>query len=90
MILYQDNNWLAVDKPTGLATHAGQPGELGAVEWLDLHLGQEAHVMSRLDRGTSGVLLLARHPVAAAAGNACADCRLDSSDCAPSPGSPSG
>lgn len=67
MILYQDNDWLAVDKPTGLATHAGTPGELGAVEWLDLHLGQNAHVMSRLDRGTSGVLLLARHPAAAAA-----------------------
>ncbi len=66
MILYQDNDWLAVDKPTGLATHAGKPGELGAVEWLALHLGLEAHVISRLDRGTSGVLLLARNPAAAA------------------------
>ena len=59
MILYQDNHWLAVDKPTGMATHAGKPGELGAVEWLELHLGLKTHVVSRLDRGTSGVLLLA-------------------------------
>lgn len=66
MILYRDERWLAVDKPTGLATHAGKPGELGAVEWLDLHRGWTSHVISRLDRGTSGVLLLARTPAQAA------------------------
>lgn len=60
MILHQDGDWLAVDKPTGLATHGGHPGELGAVEWLALHLGLEAFVVSRLDAGTSGVLWLAR------------------------------
>ncbi len=59
MIIYRDNQWLAVDKPAGMATHAGKPGELGAVEWLELHLGLKTHVVSRLDRGTSGVLLLA-------------------------------
>jgi 23S rRNA G2069 N7-methylase RlmK/C1962 C5-methylase RlmI len=61
VILYQDQDWLAVDKPAGLATHAGQPGELGAVEWLALHLDLETFVVSRLDAGTSGVLWLARH-----------------------------
>lgn len=60
MILYQDNDWLAVDKPTGLATHGGHPGELGAAEWLALHLDRETYVVSRLDVGTSGVLWLAR------------------------------
>ena len=59
VIIHQSNNWLVVDKPAGLATHAGKPGELGAVEWLELHLGLKTHVVSRLDRGTSGVLLLA-------------------------------
>jgi 23S rRNA (cytosine1962-C5)-methyltransferase len=66
MILYRDTDWLAVDKPAGLATHAGKPGELGVVEWLELHLRLKTHVVSRLDRGTSGVLLLARTPEAAA------------------------
>ncbi|MEN8008278.1 MAG: class I SAM-dependent methyltransferase [Candidatus Krumholzibacteriota bacterium] len=66
MIIHQGNNWLAVDKPAGLATHAGKPGELGAVEWLELHLGLKTHVVSRLDRGTSGVLLLAMDPGASA------------------------
>ena len=59
MILYRDQDWLAVDKPTDLATHGGHAGELGAVEWLALHLGLEAFVVSRLDAGTSGVLWLA-------------------------------
>lgn len=65
IILYRDTDWLVVNKPTGLATHAGQPGELGVVEWLELHLGYETHVVSRLDRGTSGALLLALNPAAA-------------------------
>ncbi len=66
MILHQDNDWLAVDKPTGLATHGGHPGETGAVEWLALHLGLDAFVVSRLDVGTSGVLWLARTRAASA------------------------
>lgn len=60
MILHRDADWLVVDKPTGMATHGGHAGELGAVEWLALHLGEEAYVVSRLDVGTSGVLWLAR------------------------------
>lgn len=66
MILYRDERWLAVDKPCGMATHAPHPGELGAVEWLALHRDETAHVVSRLDRGTSGVLLLARDAAASA------------------------
>ncbi|MDX2472224.1 MAG: pseudouridine synthase, partial [Candidatus Krumholzibacteria bacterium] len=66
MILHHDTDWLVVDKPTGMATHAGQPGELGVVEWLALHVSLDTHVVSRLDRGTSGALLLARNPAAAA------------------------
>ncbi len=65
LILHRDPNWLVVDKPAGMATHAGKPGELGVVEWLDLHLGLAAHVVSRLDRSTSGALLLALDPGAA-------------------------
>ncbi len=66
LILHRDPDWLVVNKPPGMATHAGKPGELGVVEWLDLHLGITAHVVSRLDRDTSGALLLAMNPEAAA------------------------
>jgi 23S rRNA (cytosine1962-C5)-methyltransferase len=66
MILHQDEHWLVVDKPAGMATHAPRAGELGTVEWLELHLGLKTHVVSRLDRETSGVLLLARDAAASA------------------------
>lgn len=64
MILYQDDHWIVINKPVGLATHAGNPGELGVAEWLELHHGIKTYVVSRLDRGTSGVLLLALSPEA--------------------------
>jgi len=66
VILHEDQAWLAVAKPSGLATHAPREGELGAVEWLELHLDRPVHVVSRLDRGTSGVLLLAKDAAASA------------------------
>lgn len=66
MILHEGKNWLAVAKPSGLPTHAPRPGVLGAAEWLRLHLGHDIHVISRLDAGTSGVLLMARSRTAAA------------------------
>lgn len=61
-ILYQDNKWLAVNKPSGISTHRAHPGDLGLVEWLELHHGLKVHICSRLDKGTSGVLLLALTP----------------------------
>ena len=60
--LYQDNKWLVVNKPSGISTHRAHPGDLGLVEWLDLHQNLQVHICSRLDKGTSGVLLFARTP----------------------------
>jgi 23S rRNA (cytosine1962-C5)-methyltransferase len=42
-----------------MSTHAAHPGDLGVAEWLKLHLDQTVHVCSRLDKGTSGVLVMA-------------------------------
>ena len=64
--LYRDHHWLVVEKPTGLSTHTPQEGELGLAEWLELHYGLSVHICSRLDKGTSGVLLLALTPEASA------------------------
>ena len=60
-ILYEDGDWLIVDKPIGLATHGTRSGDTGLVEWLALHQGRHLHICSRLDKGTSGVLLFATH-----------------------------
>lgn len=61
MILYEDNDWLVVNKPTGLSTHGARAGDLGMAEWLGLHLDRQLHICSRLDKGTSGILLFAKN-----------------------------
>ncbi|RUM42281.1 MAG: hypothetical protein DSY80_07390 [Desulfocapsa sp.] len=60
--LYKDENWLVVEKPSGISTHSAHGGELGLVEWLALHHDERAYICSRLDKGTSGLLLFARSP----------------------------
>ena len=61
-ILYEDEALLAVDKPAGLAVHGGSGVSLGLIEQLraarpDASFLELAH---RLDRETSGVLLVAK------------------------------
>ncbi|MEN8141720.1 MAG: class I SAM-dependent methyltransferase, partial [Thermodesulfobacteriota bacterium] len=65
-LLFSDDSWLVVNKPTGLSSHASQAGGQGLVEWLQLHLGHSLHLCSRLDKGTSGLILLARDASASA------------------------
>ena len=64
VFLYEDDKWLIVNKPTGLSTYATNPGGLGLAEWLELHHGIKVYVCSRLDKGTSGVLIFALTPKA--------------------------
>ncbi len=59
---YKDKKWLVVEKPSGISTHSAHEGDLGLVEWLELHNGEQVHTCSRLDKGTSGLLLFARSP----------------------------
>ena len=60
IVIYEDTNWLIVNKPTDLSTHASREGDIGVAEWLELHLNKRLHICSRLDKGTSGALLLAK------------------------------
>ena len=55
--------WFAINKPSGLPTHRTDAAAVGVPEAL----GREVHIVHRLDRGTSGALLLAEDPVTAAA-----------------------
>jgi 23S rRNA pseudouridine1911/1915/1917 synthase len=69
-ILYQDAAVIAVDKPAGLVVHAGAGAHSGTlVNRLVHHFAALSHVggelrpgiVHRLDKGTSGVLLVARN-----------------------------
>jgi tRNA pseudouridine65 synthase len=59
-ILYQDQHYVAINKPHGLLVHrskiAAEATEF-ALQLLRDQLGQQVHLVHRLDRKTSGVLL---------------------------------
>ena len=62
-ILDQDADLLALNKPAGMAVHGGYDrGDPTVANALAAYLGPDAvfHPVNRLDRGTSGVMLVAR------------------------------
>ena len=69
-ILYQDNELIAVNKPAGLAVHRSRMvgnAEEFLIDLLREQLGGNVYLAHRLDRATSGVLLVARSSETAAA-----------------------
>ena len=69
-ILYQDDALVAVNKPAGLAVHRSKMvgnAEMFLIDQLRDQLGGSVHLAHRLDRATSGVLLIARSREVAAA-----------------------
>ena len=60
-VIYEDADYLAIDKPAGLASHGGSGLAFGTIEavraWQRYPYIELCH---RLDRDTSGVLLLAK------------------------------
>jgi len=64
-VLHDDEGWFALDKPSGLPVHRGYTGERRTLISLLRGAGVlDAHPVHRLDRGTSGVLLMGRTPEA--------------------------
>ena len=61
-VLYEDEAILALDKPAGLAVHGGSGVSFGVIEQLRAQRPQLRflELVHRLDRDTSGVLLLAK------------------------------
>jgi 23S rRNA pseudouridine955/2504/2580 synthase len=60
-IVFEDARLLAVNKPSGIASHGGSGISFGAIEILRaLRPRDSLELVHRLDRDTSGVLLLAR------------------------------
>lgn len=69
-ILYEDDDLLVADKPAGLAVHpcAGSwEDSLGARlvhYYRQIGLQADFHPVHRLDKGTSGLMVVAKHPAA--------------------------
>lgn len=70
-VLYEDDHILAVNKPAMIVTHPDAPGETGTLmnqvmAYVEDNGESYAEHIHRLDKGTSGVLLIAKHPIAKA------------------------
>lgn len=70
-VMYEDDNWLVVDKPAGLTVVPGPTNrEDTLVNRIKYHLVSEQaanlvpHIITRLDRFTSGIVLVAKHRLA--------------------------
>lgn len=60
-IVFEDARLLAINKPSGVASHGGSGIGFGAIETLRaLRPGQPLELVHRLDRDTSGLLVVAK------------------------------
>jgi 23S rRNA pseudouridine955/2504/2580 synthase len=60
-IVYEDEKLLVLDKPAGIAVHGGSGLSFGVIEALRaMRPGESLELVHRLDRDTSGCLLIAR------------------------------
>ena len=60
-ILFEDDRLLVINKPSGVASHGGSGIRHGAIETLRaLRPGMSLELVHRLDRDTSGVLVIAK------------------------------
>lgn len=60
-VLSEDRDFLVIDKPAGIASHGGSGISFGAIELLRAARPRESlELVHRLDRDTSGVLVLAK------------------------------
>lgn len=72
-VLFEDEHLLALNKPPGLVVHPNRSEESGtllnALVWRFRATGEPGspHLVQRLDRGTSGLMLVAKRPAMHAA-----------------------
>ncbi|HLI16760.1 MAG TPA: RluA family pseudouridine synthase [Rhodanobacteraceae bacterium] len=60
-VIFEDRDFLAIDKPAGIASHGGSGITFGAIELLRAARPKDhLELAHRLDRDTSGVLVFAR------------------------------
>lgn len=66
IILYEDENWLVVNKPFGMVMHTTNPWDIAIQDYLDIYCKDlknqtfKASFWYRLDKDTTGVLIAAK------------------------------
>ena len=65
-IVYQDDAFIAFNKPAMLPTQPDLTGDVSLLDLIDSYLGTKNHLLHRLDRPTSGLVLFAKNEKAAA------------------------
>ena len=66
-VIYEDNDVVVIDKPVGLLTHSkgAYNSEATVASWLNAKVpsmtGERSGIVHRLDRATSGVMILAKN-----------------------------
>lgn len=65
-VIYEDARFLVVDKPSGMAVHGGSGVSFGVIETMRALRPElpEMELVHRLDRDTSGCLMIAKKPSA--------------------------
>jgi 23S rRNA pseudouridine1911/1915/1917 synthase len=65
-VIFEDEEVLVVDKPGGMVCHSAQRAEYGSLaEWLREHGVETPRMINRLDRETSGLVVVAKNERAA-------------------------
>jgi len=65
-IIFEDPNIIVLDKPVGLLSQGDISGENNLVDWLRRYLGRHyVGLIHRLDRNTSGIMVVAKRTKAA-------------------------
>ncbi len=70
LVIFEDDHLLAINKPSGLATQGGSGIKISVDDILSAinftnKLGQKLQLVHRLDKDTSGILLIAKNSVSA-------------------------
>jgi 23S rRNA pseudouridine1911/1915/1917 synthase len=60
-ILFEDTHLIVISKPAGLLSQGEESGEPNLIDWARAHVGRNyVGLVHRLDRGTSGAMVLAK------------------------------
>jgi len=60
LVIYEDDKFIALNKPSGVNVQDDQSGDKSLLSWIEELRGRKFHLLSRLDRPVSGIVLLSK------------------------------